>query len=218
MTDTTLVTLIDDNAEDLELYGRLLEQQGSFKISGINPRDRNSIESYTNLASIGEVDAVVIDQRLDELTGVGYDGIGVADYLRSLRPELPIYILTQYSDDLGSRAMAVESIISKKEFNNSPDVFAHRILRAARRYKDALSEKHQRFLELIDMKTKGDINPDFAKELDQLRAEIERVETIVLDKKLSQPREERSKERKLLEEVLGRLREIGSDLPPKDQR
>jgi len=213
MSEKTTIVLIDDNKEDIEVYGRLFEQQGGFEIRGIDPREFGKVENFADLASIGKVDAIVVDQRLDELSGVGYDGIDVADFLRSLRPEIPIYILTQYHDDLGSRAMTVESIVDKKEFNRAPDVYAHRILRAVQRYREALSGKQWRIIELVDMKTRGTITPEFEEELEKLRAEVERVEALVVDRKLRKRRVERSEESKLLSEALKQLHKLRSKLP-----
>jgi CheY-like chemotaxis protein len=213
MSERATIALIDDNKEDIEVYGRLLEQQGNFDIIGIDPKKVGKLENLTDLASMGKVDAIVVDQRLDELSGVGYDGIDVADFLRSLRPEIPIYILTQYHDDLGSRAMTVESIVDKKEFNHTPDVYAHRILRAAQRYKEALSEKQRRIIELVDMKTRGTITHELEEELEKLRAEVERVETLMVDRKLRERQVERSEESKLLSEALEQLRRLRSKLP-----
>ena len=213
MTEKMSVIIIEDNMTDADTYGRLLEMHGPFEVENIDARDFAELHSYADLVSVGRADVIIVDQRLDERAGVGYGGIDIVEFLRSLGAQLPIYVLTQYRDDLGTRVMDVEDVINKGHFGDLPEVYAKRILRAAGRYRDALDQRRQRFLELIDMKTKGTITIELNKELETLRAEIERVETFVLESNKVICSREYSEESRLLLEALDHLRQINSKLP-----
>ena len=172
MTDK-VVKLIEDSHEDADLYKQLLEAAGRIKIEYVPARP--GVDDYADLAADPETGAVMIDERLGEFAGVDYTGLQVADFLRTLRPELPIYILTNYANEIADdQGQSVEFIIDKKTVRKAAKVYVARILRAMQQYEAALMKQQRRLKELIDRKLAGELNEEEETELRQLRAAIER--------------------------------------------
>ncbi|HID62407.1 MAG TPA: hypothetical protein EYP49_06655 [Anaerolineae bacterium] len=168
-----VVKLIEDDHQDADLYQQLLEAAGKIKIEYVPARP--SVADYADLATDPETGAVMIDERLGEFAGVDYTGLEVADFLRTLRPELPIYILTNYANEIADdQGESVEFIIDKKTVRKAAKVYVARILRAMQQYEVALTEQQRRFKELIDRKLAGELSEEEKTELQQLRAAIER--------------------------------------------
>ena len=209
MTNLDVIALVDDNAEEIDLYRRLLEDSGLPRVEAFSPQDFHQISGYNFLASLGEFGAVILDERLDELSGVSYSGLEVAQFLRALRPELPIYIMTNWPDDLAQSEEAgdVEDVISKSDFSQHPSKYSARILRATSRYEESLNEKAREFGALIDKKLNGLLDITSSERLSELQAEFERASAIE-DTSQSLPRPEvdgESREVRLLNEVLSKL-------------
>ena len=168
-----VVKLIEDSYEDADLYRQLLEAAGEIKIEYVPARP--GVTDYADLAADPETGAVVIDERLGVYAGVDYTGLQVADFLRTLRPELPIYILTNYANEIADdQGESVEFIIDKKTVRNAARVYAVRILRAMQQYEAALTKQQRRLKELIDRKLAGELSEEEEAELQRLRAAIER--------------------------------------------
>lgn len=173
MTEQIIVWLIEDSENDAEEYKQLLEKAGDIEVVFVPARP--AIADYADLLSDGRTGAIIIDQRLGDFAGVSYDGIDVAEFLRSLRPELPIFILTNYADEeLEDQGEAVDFIIDKKTVRRRAGVYVKRILRSIEHYQAALTDKQRRLKELIDRKLSSGLNEAEEAELQALRADIER--------------------------------------------
>lgn len=172
-TTDRIVIFIEDDPEDADVYPRLLTASGRINVQHLAPLD--DLTDYAELAAHPSIGAVIVDQRLSPRSGVPYSGYDVVQLLRSLRPELPIYMLTNYSREIppGSRGSA-EVIIVKGEAIQSADDWAQVIQRAMERYDKALTAQQSRFKELIDRKLTTDLTPEEEEELLQLRAALER--------------------------------------------
>jgi hypothetical protein len=165
--------LVEDSDEDADLFQQLLELTGEIKVEHI--RVRPGIADYADMAADPETGAVIVDERLGEYAGVNYTGMKVAEFLRGLRPELPIYILTNYANEIPvGEGGTVENIVDKNALRKAPLVHIKRILRAMQQYEAALTEQQQRFRELIDRKLSGDLDESEEIELQQLRVAVER--------------------------------------------
>jgi hypothetical protein len=116
--------------------------------------------------------AIIIDQKLKNTGKAHYTGTELAEYLRRINQKLPIYILTNYPEDIGSdEELNVEYILGKSDF--ADDVKANRniarILRHIDTYTDILSERGQRFEKILEKSMKHKLNKDEYKELEQLK-------------------------------------------------
>lgn len=168
-----IVRFIEDNLEDAELYIRLLKRGGDIEIEFVGVRP--SMSDYADSLADSETGAFIVDERLSEYGGVDYTGLQLADFLRAIRPELPIYILTNYPKDIPeSSGASVEFVVDKSSIRSTAQVVVSRILRHMQRYEIALSEQQKRLKDLIDLKLTKGLSTEEERVLEQLRAAIER--------------------------------------------
>lgn len=210
MTGKSLIKFIDDDLEDLKLYKRRLEIDGSLMVELVDPRKFPSVSDYDKIL-FDETKAIIIDQRIAEFSGVPYDGLEIAEFLRSLNPMIPIFVLTNYEKETDESALgwSVEYVIPKSKFKTKEQVQIHikRILRAIGRYEDALSEKTRIFEGLIDKKVSGSISRQEEKKLREIRSEFERIFSIREAKELEKI-EKTEKELEVLNQVLAELKKL----------
>ena len=207
-----IIRLIEDNADDASLYRELLEAVGDIKIEPVDVCTRPTTSDYTDLIADAETGAIIIDERLGEYGGVNYTGLQLADFLRTLRPEIPIYILTNYPGDISDdQGESVEFVIDKKTVRKKAKVYVARILRHMQQYEAALTEQQRRLKNLIDRKLTDGLNNEEEEELKQLRAKIERPSgPAIIDEENKWIERERKQEEDLRrqEELLERLEKI----------
>lgn len=209
----SIIKLIDDDSEDAKLYKEKLETDGYLKVELVDPKDFQSVSDYDKIL-FDTAMAIIIDQRVAEYSGVPYDGLEIAGFLRSLNPMIPIFVLTNYEKetediDLG---WSVENIIPKSKFRTKEQVLIHtkRILRAIGRYEDALSKKSGIFKELIDKKVSGKISEKEEKELNKIRSEFERIFSVREAKELDKI-EKKEKEIDALNRILKELKKLSKN-------
>lgn len=211
MERSNVIALVDDDPGAIDTIRRLLEREGLGPVEVFDPKDFANVADYNFLASIGQFGAVILDQKLDELSGVPYTGLELAKYLRAFRPELPLYILTNFPDDSGQfeEAREVEDIIAKRDFNQSPAKYVARILRATSRYEEALSVKSKELGDLIDKRLADTLTNPEAERLAELRAEFERTSPVIESSKRNfELADEESEESRLLKQILSKLEDI----------
>jgi hypothetical protein len=110
--------------------------------------------------------------------GVAYNGIDLAEHLRSIRPKLPIYILTGAAgarEDCAGVEYRVEEIIDKEDIEDLSSEKAQtikaRMLRRLDVFEDVLGSREQRFHDLLIKSTHGTLPRDEEKELRRLEGE-----------------------------------------------
>lgn len=179
MDKTNIVWLVEDDPVQANQYSRLLElaSHGQLKVKFVPVRE--VLEDYGSLLAEPETAAIILDQRLGEQSGVNYQGIDAAEYLRALKPEIPIFILTQHGSDdlLLSKEESVEFVIDKEDLSDlshKAEVHAIRILRAIGRYEESLTEKQRRMSQLVDKMISEGLDAAESAELSQIRAEFQR--------------------------------------------
>lgn len=174
-----IVWLVEDNTLDAHRYKQLLERSQKLHVEPIQPEP--SLEDYAYLVSSPQTGAFLIDYRLGDEADVPYDGIDLADFLRTLRSELPIFILTTYPNDAeDDESLAVDGIIDKKNLSAHTESYVARILRIMHRYEDAMSEKTLRLKQLIDNKLSRSLTEEEERDLMALRADFERPSDLAL--------------------------------------
>ncbi|WP_437765460.1 response regulator [Sorangium sp. So ce281] len=87
-TEQPLILLVDDDVQTARLLERLLEEDG-FRVELAT----NGALAIARLARSPIPDILVTDFRMPHA-----DGIAVARYARSLRPDLPLFFFTGYPD------------------------------------------------------------------------------------------------------------------------
>ena len=97
------------------------------------------------------LNSLVIDERLSDTGLANYKGIHLAEIVRARFPKLPIYILTNYPEDIVEGGFIVEYVFDKNELND-PDYkkgASARVRRHLDVYDDIFSEREQRYAELL---------------------------------------------------------------------
>lgn len=209
MKDHKTVWFVEDDKDEAEKYKRFLERVGNIRIKTIKPSVYPSLSDYRKLATDASTGAFLIDQRLDQ-SGVGYTGMEVADYLRQVKPELPIYMLTGYPEDIqgGEAAGQVEDVIRKSEVRKWAPQYVARILRSIQRYEEAMIERQKRLDGLIDRKLAGKLTKAEESELQQLRHAIERPYGLELISAVSRREKAEEDELGLLQRISERLNKL----------
>lgn len=216
MDKPNIVWLIEDDPDQADQYSRLLEEASKHQLRVIFVPVEEALDNYTSLLADPETGAIILDQRLGEQSGVNYQGIDAAEYLRAIKPEIPIFILTQHGSDdlLLSKEENVEFVIDKDELSDldhKAQVHAIRILRAIGRYEESLTEQQHRMSQLVDKMMSEGLDAAESTELSQLRAKFQRnlpQQSGVLDEE--NEREDIDNERFLndLKEITERLEQL----------
>jgi hypothetical protein len=175
-TAPALIWLVGGKKADAREQKQLLEQAAELQVVLVPLRER--VDEYADLAANPDTGAVLLSASLWKRSDHTYSSADLAAFLRSLRPELPIYLITSEPDD---DIDAFDGVLMARELRKRPDVYGPRLLRAAGRYQTALSERQRRLQELLDRElaaVSGDIAPLGAAEIDELaalRADMERA-------------------------------------------
>ena len=111
------VWLVDDNLGEADAYQRLFARGG---LGNVEVKGLQNVHHKHLCAPCGtdrRTGAFIIDHNLSDQSGVQYNGLDLADFLRTLRPELPVFILTNYARDpeLEEHAGSAESAIPEEK-------------------------------------------------------------------------------------------------------
>lgn len=177
MLSRKIIWLIEDNANEADNYRRFIQRAinsgvENLDVKTLDAKDFQKPEDYRELVTSDNTGAILIDYDLKR-SGVQYDGADLARYLRRIKPELSIYILTAYRPDVEGLG-EVEDVLPKEEMRKSASEYLRAILRSMKRYEAALTKRQKRLNELVDRKLSGKINKREETELQKLRQEIER--------------------------------------------
>jgi FixJ family two-component response regulator len=147
----------------------------TIQVEGLKPLQ--TLAEYSALVAKRVVAALIIDERLNTAGGVTYTGAELAAHLRAIGGNLPIVILTNYpDDDFTERGWAVENIVEKRSVLSDPNSsaaqeFKARLSRQVEIVGAVLSEREQRFHDLLIKSLKETLTSDEEKELGLLETE-----------------------------------------------
>ena len=197
------VYLVDENGEQRRAFaltlGELFEDCGLIvePMAPLpNPND------YAPLLASGTVAALILDQRLED-GGVAYSGTQLSAYLRGIVPKLPIFILSNYTDDRSLFEQGegdVEYIVPKKIIadptSRDAQIFKSRFLRRLNVFVDVLDERAKRYHDLLVKSLREKLTPEEEEEMGLLDDErilpqqaMELADVKALDAALAELRE-----------------------------
>ncbi len=181
------VWLIDDNEHELRTHRALLEKTlpPNVRVDAILARAR--LHDYSDVMSNRDTACIIIDERLKETGVANYQGIELANYLRGINTKIPIYILTNYAEEIDEFAdcqWTVEDIISKSDMTveKQKKAVVARILRRIDVYQDIIEVRQQRFRSLLKKSLNSELTVDEESELGELQ--LERSSAILADELL----------------------------------
>lgn len=165
-----MIWYIDEDKDDLFTYKKQLQKitQDKIDIQAVEPLE-SCLEMAEKILSESQTVAAVIDQRLgDTRHGVSYSGLDLAKEIRKLNDKLPIYILTNHSDDLTSDEWEIEYVFSKDDFIDNKRVIAERIKRHIDFFFTLQDKREKRFAELLKKSIATTLTEDELKEIEDL--------------------------------------------------
>ncbi len=165
-----MIWYIDEDKDDLFTYKKQLQNitQEKIDIRAVEPLE-SCLEMAEKILSESQTVAAVIDQRLgDTRHGVSYSGLDLAKEIRKLNDKLPIYILTNHSDDLTSDEWEIEYVFSKDDFIDNKRVIAERIKRHIDFFFTLQDKREKRFAELLKKSISTTLTEDELKEIENL--------------------------------------------------
>lgn len=173
-----IVYLVDENEEQRRAFTLTLSElfEGcGFAIEPLAPLPKP--EDYVPLLASGSVAALILDQKMED-GGVAYSGTQLSAYLRGIAPKLPIFILSNYTDDRALFEQGegdVEYIVSKKVITDptsrDAQIFKARFLRRLNGFVDILDERARRYHDLLVKSLRDKLTPEEEKEIGLLETE-----------------------------------------------
>jgi len=210
-----IIWYIDEHKDDLFTYKKQLENilQGKVKINAIEP-SKNIDEMINKILTEKRTVAVIIDQRLgDAVNSVSYNGLDLARAIRQLNNKLPLYILTNYTDDLSSNEWEIEYVFAKDDFKTEKRMISERVKRHISIFFNLVDEREKRFAELLKKSISETLTKDEIKEFENL--EYFRSAIVLEDEAAKTPKlkEQLDKQEELLKQIKAKLGEIDDKHP-----
>ena len=172
------IWVIDEDENQCKTYVNVLQDllPKDLDIKGINPPFQTVYE-YTKLLSNPLSACFMIDQKLKDTGVANYYGIDLATFLRGINTKIPIFILTNFSEEKESFSegeWSVDDIIPKSLLR--PDLektktYIARITRRLLTYTDYLSSRAERFNELLHKSLTGEMTAEDEDELNNIQFE-----------------------------------------------
>lgn len=130
------LAIVDDRAPQRQTVRRRVEPFVGPHLKVIDSPPLDEVSDYPAWIVEHDVIALVVDERLSEQCRVAYSGHDVAVALRRSNLDLPIMVLTAYQPvaELKAKAATVEAVVQRREFNQDPQLYIDRIVRAGKRY------------------------------------------------------------------------------------
>lgn len=189
-----IVLYIDEEPMALHTMGKRLRRCFGTEVEVQTTEPGQTIgETLAVLDKISGLVSVVIDQKLFAAGTAEYVGTELATAIRQTDLKMPIYILTNFADDVDSSMGEIEYVLSKADLTNDDELpkIAARLRRHINIFQDVLSTREERFEELLRKGYRGDLSAVEHEELSALSYQRERkinaaelLDGIELQKKL----------------------------------
>ncbi|MBM4464160.1 MAG: response regulator [Chloroflexi bacterium] len=170
MDDKLTILFVEDDPDSASDYKGDIEALIDVTVIAIAPPA--DLLDLTALVNEVNASAVILDERLQQLSDATYAGIDAFDYLRSAFPGLPVDILTAYphSSELKRRGLQIDHLIRKRDLDDDEaykQSYLQELYQRMRRYRQREDERHE-FMAASDTVTK-----EFVESLAQLHFEAD---------------------------------------------
>lgn len=189
-----VVLYIDEEPRALKINGRALQRcfgddATVIPLEPIMIKEKmvELIFNHENLSSI------IIDQKLNAAGTADYFGTELADAIRQIDKKIPVYILTNFSQELDPNNKNIEYLLSKDDLTCQEKIktISTRVRRHLNTFNDILSERERRFDELLRKHHSTGLSEDEYKEFQEIGFYRERkilaselIDSIELERKL----------------------------------
>jgi hypothetical protein len=145
------IAVLDDRRDERETIVKLIGTvlpEGWDCIEAPLLQDRSDYTGWITREDVRVLlaDQVLGDQPPDGEPALDYKGHGVAESIRKVWPNFPVYIFTsQEDDDLPAHLGEAEAVIVRKDLREQIDVLVPRMVRSGQRF----HEEHERQLQTL---------------------------------------------------------------------
>jgi CheY-like chemotaxis protein len=169
------VLFVDDDSAARDSYERELSDLFGKSVTILTAAPKGTLtEMLEQLLNYPNLVSLVVDERLVDTGSTDYKGIELAALVRSRFPKLPIYILTNYPDDIVEGGFNIEYVFDKTKLSEDEDEYKKTACARVRRhldvFDDILSEREQRYAELLPKFLGNELNSEEYTEFLQLEA------------------------------------------------
>lgn len=207
---THSIALLDDRKDARESVARGLTgvMPEGWRIIEVPLLDR--VDQYWPWLESRDVRVLLLDQLLNENPAesgqsVQYKGNQVADAIRNVERDFPIFVVTRATEDadLAGSKGTVEDVIDRAKLLEHAKMYIERITRAGRKFIETHAESLARLSQLAAKAATGQADAAELRELDGLRAglALESVQANDVDNKLNN-----------IEAKLSNMEKLGADL------
>lgn len=167
------IVFIDDQEKVRKLYGSRLQRLFGeiVDVTAIEPKPTTA-DMLTELMSIKNIVAYIIDENLTYSGKTNYQGVGLIKRIREIDPKVPIYILTSDTSLVDAKLGDIEFVIDKVDFNQGENKvkFLQRFLRHLSTYKDIKTQQAERFDQLLIKSLDNPLSEEEKDEFNSLNA------------------------------------------------
>ena len=145
------VYYIDDNFNSRILYRNILKRMfgPEVLVESIEPIPHLS-KMLKFILSVDDLVSLIIDERMNENGIAEYTGMELVEEIRKIKTKIPIYILTSYPGEVSENLFDIEYVINKDNLNDELEKeYTSRFRRHIGLYSDILSERNQRYNDLL---------------------------------------------------------------------
>ncbi len=163
------LAFVDDRNDVRKTIVHNVELEGpkGWEIQALSPLP--SLGDYLAWITAESVAVLVVDERLNEEgDGADYTGHELAQFIRGYLAEFPIFMITAYEGDeeLEKNEDALDAIVNRNHFYETPGKFVARFVRAGQRFFDTYHRQLAEFSRLSVEAATGTLTSD---DEDQLR-------------------------------------------------
>lgn len=165
----------------------------NFDIVLFDVDEQTTLETIFEVIEKKELDALIIDFKLDETGKLNFNGDAVAKFTLERKPHFPLMMLTAYERDAVSYVEDVNIINSKDildgESQEKVDILIHKVRSNINNYYTKISITENRIKELIEKKNRIDLSLSEEEELTKLYMFLDEIfpDEKVLPENLIQP-------------------------------
>ncbi len=176
--------IVDDNKEQSETVQSHIQYELEklhaidFGVICIFPFEK--VEEYFDFMNDSNICVLIVDEKLNDQSNeqgetVDYLGHNLVTVIRERNKDLPIYTITNYSDDSDVQGALSEydQIISRKNFYNTPEKYVAVMFRAASKFVDRYTNILSELTKLSQEIASGDNSSEKRERIKALQTALE---------------------------------------------
>lgn len=176
MINPNFAVIDDDKNEISRIIYILRDVSDKYEINFevFSPQSDDELKIILGLLEMNKFSGLIIDQQLGDHSYISLLGIEVAQRMRKLNSEIPIFILTKYVGDLSllESGFSIDDAIDKSQIIEYPEAFLGRLLRSVGRYASAREAIIIERDELIKKSYERELSIEEAQRLIEMKIQI----------------------------------------------